>query len=102
MRERKKSKLNVRQRIYTPKFIFGTTFIVWALMMIDNYFQHNSLWVGFLLTFVFWGVGIIAYRTTQQPGQFTKRVAKYGFFKAIFSGRSNVDRRDARARRNHR
>lgn len=100
--QKKNSKLTQKQTIYSPKFIFGTTFVVWAFFMVDSVMQHNGIIINILLSIIFWSLGFIAYRTTQQPGSFTRRVAKVGFWKAIFGSKSNIDNRDARARRNHR
>ena len=99
-------KLTQKNNFLSPKVIFGATFVVWAIIMVDSFMQHNGIIINILLTMIFWGLGVIAYRTTQKPGQLTRQAAREGVWKALwhsmFRGSSKADHRDARVKRSQR
>ena len=102
-RNNRNGKLTQKNNFLTPKIIWGSTFVVWLIIMIDSFMQHNGIIINILLTMIFWGLGFIVYRTTQKPGQLTVRAAREGVLKALwhqmFRGSSKADHRDSRVKR---
>ncbi len=98
--QRPSKKLNEKSKLFNPTWIVWTTIVIILITVIDSTIQHNTIYVTFLVALAFATLGAFAYKTTQKPGEFTRRVAKVGFWRALFSAKSNVDNTNSRRRRN--
>lgn len=100
MRDRKPQRLNQKSSFNLPRLILIGTFIVWLFLTIDAVANGTEILTTILISIAIWTTGLIGYRTTLKPGEFTQRVRQVGFFKALFGAGSNTSRINTRRRRN--
>lgn len=101
------TKLNQKQTVLKPIYIWGITFLILAIFEIDSILQKNSIVIDLLIAFIFLFLGLIVYRSTQKPGSFTRKVSELGFWKAtgqelvsVFSAKKARDTTNSRIKRN--
>lgn len=101
------TKLNQKQTVLKPIYIWGVTLLILAIFEIDSILQKNSIVIDLLIAFIFLFLGLIVYRSTQKPGSFTRKVSELGFWKAtgqelvsVFSAKKARDTTNSRIKRN--
>jgi hypothetical protein len=96
------TRINQKSSFDKPRLILAGTFIVWVLIAVDSISQHNQLITTVLLSVAIWTAGLIGFKTTSKPGEFTQRVRDVGFWRALFSSGKNTSNVNSRRRRNRR
>ena len=100
MRDRKPKRLNQKTNINRPRLILIGTFVVWLVLTVDAIANNTQILTTILISVAIWTAGLIGYKTTLKPGEFTQRVRQVGFFRALFSAGSNTSKVNSRRRRN--